>query len=172
MRVLVALAATALAIVVVSATASASAYPPVTRTVTASPSSGLPGYRVSITARCTPGETVRVELGDSSVEVVCRSVDDADGSEADSDLDGAVSVTLNAPTTPGEHRGAADGATSGELGGFVIRVEAAGGANSSAPLSDEIGIDWGEVFRYTSFGTMFVAFLAVPMLLRRRYTFA
>ena len=81
-------------------------------------------------------------------------------------------MTLDAPTTPGEYRGTADGATSDELGGFVIRVDAAVGANSSAPRSDEIGSDWGEVFRYTSFGTMFVAFLAVPMLLRRRYTFA
>jgi hypothetical protein len=171
MRVIVTLAATALALIVGGATASASAYPPVTRSVTASPSTGLPGYAITVTARCASGETVRIELGANTVDVACRAVDDAGRSEADADLTGEAAATLDAPTTPGAYRGTADGTTSGHLGGFVVRVDAAAALSTSTQLSDDLGIEWVEVFRSASVGTMVVAFFAATLLLRRRYTF-
>lgn len=170
MRVFLAAAAAALTLAAGGATASASAYPPVTRSVSATPGSGVPGYEITVTAYCTPFETVTIELSQATSQAKCRVADDDELVE--NDLGGRATTTIAAPSTPGSYRGTADGTTSGDLGGFVIRVDEVVLVNQmAAPLSDTLGVDWTQVFRYSAIGSMFVAFAAVLAHLRRRHEF-
>lgn len=173
MKALVTAAATALAVVLTGAGVSASAYPPVTRSVTASPSSGAPGYEITVTASCDPDESVRIQLGDTTVVAECREMDDPDLLDVDGAPSGRATAMVEAPASPGSYRGTAAGTISDDLGGFVVQVDHVVVADASLTQpADTVGIDWNQVFRYSTIGGMFVAFFAVVLVLRRRHEYA
>lgn len=170
MRVFLAAAAAALTVAAGGATAAASAYPPATNSVTATPTSGAPGYDVTVTAHCGPFETVTVELSEATAQAKCRLADEDE--LVDGDLGGRATATIDAPSTPGAYRGVAMGTSSGDLGGFVISVDdVVSTGQSASPLADSLGVDWSQVFRYSSIGSMVVAFFAVLLFLRRRHEY-
>lgn len=170
MKVFLATAAAALALAAGGATAAASAYPPVTNSVTATPASGAPGYDVTVTAHCGPFETVTIELSEATAQAKCRRADEDE--LVDGDLGGRATATIEAPSTPGAYRGVALGTSSGDLGGFVIRVDdVVPTGQSASSLADGLGVDWSQVFRYSSIGSMVVAFFGVLLFLRRRHEY-
>jgi LPXTG-motif cell wall-anchored protein len=88
-------------------------YPPVVPSVTVTPSTVGPGGTVTVTANCTPGETVTVTLESATASAPCGE-------------DGTVTLTISAPSAVGTYNGTVAGTVSGPLGSFAVTVLAAG----------------------------------------------
>lgn len=97
----------------------ASDYPPGGPNVTATPVTVSPGGSVTVTANCTPGESVTIILESSSVTVPCLTGD------AESSVVGVATGVVTAPMTPGTYTGTVTGTVSGPLGTFDVTVQAA-----------------------------------------------
>lgn len=115
----------------------AQAYPPTPRTVTATPTSGEPAYEVTVTATCTPGESITFSLPDAQAVVECVSATRNGLVSLDETLAGTASATLVAPTTPGDYRGAVSGTSATNFGSFTISVLAPDIINPSTPSVEE-----------------------------------
>ena len=92
----------------------ANAYPPGGPNVTATPSTTAPDGSVTITAACTPGESVTFTLESSSVTVPC---------DAEDGQSGTATGIVTAPTAVGTFDGVVNGSVSGPLGSFTVTVQ-------------------------------------------------
>lgn len=102
----------------------ADAYPPGGPGITATPASGTPGYSVTVTVKCTAGETVTITLVASSTNAACNT------GTAQSAVAGTAVGVVTAPNAPGTYTGSANGTTSGPLGNFTISVVPVGPATN------------------------------------------
>lgn len=96
----------------------ASSYPPGGPSVTVTPATVSPAGSVTVTANCTPGESVTITLESSSTTAACLP-------DGDSSLSGIATGVVTAPSTPGPYTGTVIGSVSGPLGTFDIVVQSA-----------------------------------------------
>ena len=106
-----ALALVAVAAMILGVGGVANAYPLGGQSITISPSTVSPGGSVTVTANCTPGE---------SVTIPCET-DDTRPTNA-----GIATGIVNAPTTVGSFDGTVTGTVSGPLGSFTVTVQTSG----------------------------------------------
>lgn len=115
-----ALALVAVAAMILGVGGVANAYPLGGQSITISPSTVSPGGSVTVTANCTPGESVTITLESSSVTIPCET-DDTRPTNA-----GIATGIVNAPTTVGSFDGTVTGTVSGPLGSFTVTVQTSG----------------------------------------------
>lgn len=122
-----ALALAAVAAMVLGFGGVANAYPPGGTGVTTSSSTVGPGGQVTVTAKCTAGETVTFDLEGSTDTATCETGD------AQSAIAGTATGTVTAPTAPGTYIGRVTGSVSGPLGEFTVTVEGSTATPTATP---------------------------------------
>lgn len=99
--------------------------------MTATPASGVPGYDVTLTATCTPGESVTFELDGAETTARCDRSNSTGLQRPSDDASGIARVETTAPSSLGEHRGTVRGSSESTFGSFLIRVVSPAGLDAS-----------------------------------------